>query len=183
MGWPILRPLLWAFSADRRAAAVEDEVLLGDALLAAPVCHPGRTERDVYLPEGRWYDWWTGGRSTVPSTSGRRAVGVPPVVRSRWNGRPLAILDDNGRTDDDNVTLRVFLATVADRSTTTTARRSSTATVPSLAALPREHRQRRRWISLAAVAAELGHGAGLVACGSCGSQRCGDRGDRHRCRR
>ncbi len=41
-GSPILRPLLWEFFADPRAALIEDEVLLGDAMLAAPVCHAGQ---------------------------------------------------------------------------------------------------------------------------------------------
>jgi alpha-glucosidase len=109
MGWPILRPLLWAFSADRRAAAVEDEVLLGDAVLAAPVCHPGRTERDVYLPEGRWYDWWTGRAFDGPVDI---SVAAPlehlPLFGRGGTVVPLAVVDDDGRTDDAAVTLRVF---------------------------------------------------------------------------
>ncbi len=35
-------------------------MLLGGALLVAPVVEPGVT-REVYLPAGtRWFDWWTG---------------------------------------------------------------------------------------------------------------------------
>ena len=66
-GSPILRPLLWAFSDDPRAAAVEDEVLLGDALLAAPVCAP-RTDRARRLTS-RWGAGTTGGPG--PFTTGR----------------------------------------------------------------------------------------------------------------
>ena len=65
-GAPLLRPLLWAFHDDPRAAATEDQVLLGDALLAAPVMHPDARRRAVYLPAGRWYDWWTGASTTGP---------------------------------------------------------------------------------------------------------------------
>ena len=59
-GAPVLRPLLWSFSADPRAAAIEDVVMLGDSVLAAPVLHEGQRQREVYLPAGGWYDWWTG---------------------------------------------------------------------------------------------------------------------------
>jgi alpha-glucosidase len=65
-GAPVLRPLLWEFPADARSIDTEDEVMLGAALLAAPVCHAGVRERSVYLPAGRWYDWWTGAAHDGP---------------------------------------------------------------------------------------------------------------------
>ncbi|MDZ4786250.1 MAG: glycoside hydrolase family 31 protein, partial [bacterium] len=33
---------------------------LGPSLMAAPVYRPGVEHRAVYLPEGTWFDWWTG---------------------------------------------------------------------------------------------------------------------------
>ena len=36
--------------------------MLGASLMAAPVCRPGVEYRAVYLPEGIWYDWWSGDR-------------------------------------------------------------------------------------------------------------------------
>ena len=38
---------------DDEALTVEDEFLLGDSLLVAPVLEEGATKRDVYLPQGR----------------------------------------------------------------------------------------------------------------------------------
>ena len=38
---------------DDEALTVEDEFLLGDSLLVAPVLEEGSTKRDVYLPQGR----------------------------------------------------------------------------------------------------------------------------------
>jgi alpha-glucosidase len=61
-GAPVLRPLLYHFSDDPGTYQIHDQVLLGASLMAAPIYHPGRTYRAVYLPRGEWYDWWTGER-------------------------------------------------------------------------------------------------------------------------
>jgi alpha-glucosidase len=59
-GAPIFRPLLYDYPRDARTYELHDQVLLGSALMAAPVYRPGVEYRAVYLPEGGWYDWWTG---------------------------------------------------------------------------------------------------------------------------
>lgn len=59
-GAPVLRPLFYHFPDDMASYQFHDQVMLGPWLLAAPVYQPGRTCRAVYLPEGRWHDWWTG---------------------------------------------------------------------------------------------------------------------------
>jgi hypothetical protein len=55
---PIMRHLALAFPTDEGSRAREDEYLFGPDLLAAPVIEPGATERDLYLPPGRWVDFW-----------------------------------------------------------------------------------------------------------------------------
>lgn len=55
----VLRPLLYHFPDDARAYQVHDQVLLGFWLMAAPVEQSG-VARPIYLPSGRWYDWWGG---------------------------------------------------------------------------------------------------------------------------
>jgi alpha-glucosidase len=59
-GTPMMRPLALAFPTDRRTYSLDDQFLFGDALLAAPVGYPGQVCRRLYLPEGTWYDFWTG---------------------------------------------------------------------------------------------------------------------------
>jgi alpha-glucosidase len=61
-GAPILRPLVYHYPNDPKTYALHDQVLLGGSLMAAPVYRPGVECRAVYLPEGVWYDWWTGTR-------------------------------------------------------------------------------------------------------------------------
>jgi alpha-glucosidase len=66
-GIPVLRPLLYHFPDDPTTYQLHDQVLLGPSLMAAPIYHPGREHRYVYLPEGAWYDWWTDELLTGPA--------------------------------------------------------------------------------------------------------------------
>jgi alpha-glucosidase len=59
-GEPVQRPLHFDFQDDPESLRVEDEYMLGDALLVAPVLEPAVTHRDVYLPPGYWSDWHDG---------------------------------------------------------------------------------------------------------------------------
>ncbi|HTW34181.1 MAG TPA: glycoside hydrolase family 31 protein, partial [Rhizomicrobium sp.] len=58
---PMVRPTFYDFPDDPRCYDENDEMMLGPALLVAPVVEPGRDTRTVYLPRGAdWYDFWTG---------------------------------------------------------------------------------------------------------------------------
>jgi alpha-glucosidase len=59
-GLPLFRPLLLNFQQDRNVLNLDDEFMVGSDLLVAPVLHPAQTSRMVYLPRGRWFDFWTG---------------------------------------------------------------------------------------------------------------------------
>jgi alpha-glucosidase/alpha-D-xyloside xylohydrolase len=72
-GLPLMRALWLHYPDDTTARATGNEYLWGRDLLVAPVFTRGATSRDVYLPAGTWYDWWTGERTTGGRTV-RRAV-------------------------------------------------------------------------------------------------------------
>jgi alpha-glucosidase len=58
---PVLRPTFAEFPNDARCYAESDDMMVGAALLAAPVVEPGQTEREVWLPAGvRWTCYWSG---------------------------------------------------------------------------------------------------------------------------
>jgi alpha-glucosidase len=59
-GAPVLRPLVYDYQYDPTVRDLDDQYLLGSDLLVAPVTRPGQTARQVYLPAGRWYDWYGG---------------------------------------------------------------------------------------------------------------------------
>ncbi|KAJ8336997.1 hypothetical protein SKAU_G00382170 [Synaphobranchus kaupii] len=53
-GDPIIRPLWWIATEDEAAYKIDSQFLIGDDLMVAPVLEPGKQERDIYLPAGRW---------------------------------------------------------------------------------------------------------------------------------
>jgi alpha-D-xyloside xylohydrolase len=55
-----MRPLVMDFRTDSRAQNVGDQFMYGPAFLVNPVTDPAATIRQLYLPETRWYDFWTG---------------------------------------------------------------------------------------------------------------------------
>ncbi|GAC1484201.1 MAG: alpha-xylosidase [Candidatus Dormibacteria bacterium] len=57
-GPPLVRPLVYDQPADLTTHHVDHEYLLGPDLLVAPMFQ-ARGTRDVYLPSGDWYDFWT----------------------------------------------------------------------------------------------------------------------------
>jgi alpha-glucosidase/alpha-D-xyloside xylohydrolase len=59
-GLPMMRALWLHYPNDAEAVKLGSEFLWGRDLLVAPVVEKGATLRRVYLPEGAWYDWWTG---------------------------------------------------------------------------------------------------------------------------
>ena len=73
-GMPVMRALWLHHADDARAVACGDEYLFGKSLLIAPVVEKGATTRKVYLPRGRWYDFWSdelveGGREVTREVS------------------------------------------------------------------------------------------------------------------
>jgi alpha-glucosidase (family GH31 glycosyl hydrolase) len=61
-GMPIMRALWLHFPDDPKAVECGDQYLWGRNVLVAPVVEKGATARQVYLPRGAWYDFWTGER-------------------------------------------------------------------------------------------------------------------------
>ncbi len=58
-GIPMIRPLVLEYEKDENVRNLNDEFMVGDHLLVAPVLEQGQRKKLVYLPEGVWYDYWT----------------------------------------------------------------------------------------------------------------------------
>lgn len=55
-GAPIIRPLWWLHPTDATCQTIDDEYLIGDSMLVAPVVKQGMRLRNIYIPEGAWQD-------------------------------------------------------------------------------------------------------------------------------
>jgi alpha-glucosidase len=72
-----MRPMIFTYPSDPRFADESGQFLFGPSLLVAPVLHENATTKDITLPSGVWYDFWTGhqykggGRITVDAPLAR----------------------------------------------------------------------------------------------------------------
>uniref|UniRef100_A0A8C9WXR4 Si:ch211-236l14.4 n=1 Tax=Sander lucioperca TaxID=283035 RepID=A0A8C9WXR4_SANLU len=57
-GNPIYRPMWWLSPSDPMTFTIDDQFLIGDEVLVAPVVEKGAVQRDIYLPDGgfQWQD-------------------------------------------------------------------------------------------------------------------------------
>ena len=111
-GAPIMRPLLFEYPGDTTTYTVDDEFLLGDAMLVAPITRRGVEHRHVYLPEGCWFHYWTGERFDGPAHILAHApLGEPPIYVKANKVIPLGPeMNHTGEKPADPLTLLLYPA-------------------------------------------------------------------------
>ncbi len=55
-GEPIIRPVWWVDNSDEFLLKIDDQFLVGNQILVAPVLTENTFKRDIYLPRGKWVD-------------------------------------------------------------------------------------------------------------------------------
>lgn len=109
-GRTMAKPLAMAYPFDENCQAINDEYLFCDSFLVAPVVYEDIRERDVYLPEGEWIDFWTG-----EMVSGGRTVNwqVPinqiPVFIAQDTLLRVGVNPENGLISDTTADARKVL--------------------------------------------------------------------------
>jgi alpha-glucosidase/alpha-D-xyloside xylohydrolase len=76
-GLPMMRALWLYYPQDTTAVKQSTEYLWGSEMLIAPITEKGAVKRDVYLPKGSWYNWWTNKKET-----GGRTVSCPAELET-----------------------------------------------------------------------------------------------------
>ncbi|HKS80843.1 MAG TPA: hypothetical protein VJR23_05010, partial [Candidatus Acidoferrales bacterium] len=107
-GTPPFRALVMDWPQDTALAQVDDEYMIGDRMLVAPL-FAGEASRKVTLPVGTWHDFWTGaevqGRTfSLPSSTEK----IPVYVKA---GSVLPLAAVSGSTADSgarDLTVLVF---------------------------------------------------------------------------
>ena len=82
---PLMRAMWLHYPEDENARGLGKQYLWGPFLLIAPVFAKGATSRDVYLPGGQWYDWWTNENVTGGRTVTRQVdLRTMPIYVRTW---------------------------------------------------------------------------------------------------
>jgi alpha-glucosidase len=99
-GWPVVRHLWLHYPTDAMAHQADDQFLLGEGFLIAPVLEKCGwrpwcvSERDVYLPEGEWTHLWSGDVYTGPASIQIEApMQEPPVFYNSIDPEALEAVD------------------------------------------------------------------------------------------
>lgn len=58
-GQPVLKPLLLNYQNDEKTYNINDQYLVGDNMMICPIVDQGKTSRTVYLPKGKWVNFFT----------------------------------------------------------------------------------------------------------------------------
>jgi alpha-glucosidase len=109
-GVPLFRPLVLNYQDDESTYNLDDEFMVGNDLLVAPVLKPDVTKRLVYLPQGTWYDYWTNkkyeGGTMIPAEAPLDTV--PMYVRAGAIIPTWPAMNYIGETPVDPITFLVY---------------------------------------------------------------------------
>jgi alpha-glucosidase len=86
-GVGLVRPLTFGWPDDPKVRDDVDAWMFGQWLLVSPVVEQGQATKRVYLPAGKWTDWFTG-----KTYAGGQTIDVP-VDAKTWRDIPLFIRD------------------------------------------------------------------------------------------
>lgn len=112
-GIPTMRPLVFDYPEDQATYWNSRDFLFGDALLVAPVLWPGATKRDVRLPSGEWYDYWSSEKYIGPKQVRVDAPldRIPLFVKAGSIIPTQQVVQYSDQAPVDPLTLEIFPAT------------------------------------------------------------------------
>lgn len=56
----LMSPVVYQYPGDKNTWGIKDQFFFGESLLICPVMKYKARSRELYLPEGNWYNFWTG---------------------------------------------------------------------------------------------------------------------------
>ncbi|MDK6027985.1 glycoside hydrolase family 31 protein [Ignisphaera sp. 4213-co] len=108
--YTIMRPLVMDFKNDKNVYNIDDQYMFGPFIMVSPITIPSTFDREIYLPYGTWYDFWTGEKLV----GGRRArvnapLNIIPLHVRAGAVLPLAPLTIESSNEYGNeIELRVY---------------------------------------------------------------------------
>lgn len=115
-GTPVTRPMAYAYPDESELAACEEQFLVGEDILAAPVMRENEFSIEVVFPRGAWCDWRTGERQTgVRRATVDAALDVLPLFVREGAIVPLGpVMQYVGELDEEPLTLACWLGPESD---------------------------------------------------------------------
>jgi alpha-glucosidase len=109
-GVPLMRPLFLEFPKQTDLVANGEEYMFGRSLLVAPKPWPFLDPYEVTLPDGEWFDYWTGAKITgEPKFKVNPPLDTLPVyVRAGSIVPEQPVVDDLDQAPSGPLTLKVF---------------------------------------------------------------------------
>lgn len=118
-GLPLIAPLVFYFQDDANTRQVGDQKMIGPHLMVATLSRHGDVARDVYLPRGNWYDYYS--HKMIPSTgqvltkvaAKNKNIFRLPLFAHEGAIIPKARITENSRGTDDlsDYVIRVYPST------------------------------------------------------------------------
>ncbi len=109
-GIPLARPLVLEYTDDRNIYNDSNAYMWGDDFLVAPIVEAGQRTKTLYLPEGKWIDFWNdrmynGGDSiTVPAPIDQ----IPLFVKAGSIIPMLPVRESIGSSPEDSMYLEIY---------------------------------------------------------------------------
>ncbi|MBE0676827.1 MAG: glycoside hydrolase family 31 protein [Bacteroidales bacterium] len=115
-GLPMMRAMWLHYSTDIKTRSIGDQYLWGRDMIIAPVYIKGATSRDVYLPEGMWYDWWTGSSVRGGTIVTRQVdLNTMPIYVRAGSIIPMdPVKQYTGEVVNEPMTIRIFTGAAGD---------------------------------------------------------------------
>ncbi len=121
-GLPIIRHLMLEYPDDSKVWGLDNEYLLGERILVAPVLADGSRTRSLYLPKGSWMNYWTGqileGEHQVEVSAPLdqipifyRAGSLIPLISPDTETLARDLAGDKYKTLDNSLTWRIIPST------------------------------------------------------------------------
>lgn len=114
-GVGLVRPLLFGWPHDPKVSNDVASWMFGDYLLVSPVVQQGQTEKDIYLPAGRWTEWtsgkvYQGGQTIRLATDSKGWGDIPLFIRAGAIIPTQPVMDYVGQRPVTTLTVDVFPA-------------------------------------------------------------------------
>ena|GEM_PF-439949 len=110
-GYSMVRPLVFDFREDNTAVNVNDQFMFGPSFLVNPVYTADQRERPVYVPAGKWTDFWTG--ESIESAGGNYTLSAPldqiPLLVKAGSVVPMGPFVQYADESSDPLELRVYM--------------------------------------------------------------------------